>query len=59
MEYGSGGTDLLEAGPGDFLYMAPRAIHRESILTDQELQIVVVPSGSGEPVINVNGPEPT
>ncbi|HEV8571494.1 MAG TPA: cupin domain-containing protein [Actinomycetota bacterium] len=57
MEFGLGGSELLEAGPGDFLYVAPEAIHRESNPTDQESQIVVVRSGSGEPVINVEGPE--
>jgi uncharacterized RmlC-like cupin family protein len=57
MEFGMRGTDVLEAGPGDFLYVAPRAVHRESNPTDQESQIVVVRSGSGEPVINVEGPE--
>lgn len=57
MEFGLGGSEVLDAGPGDFLYVAPGAIHRESNPTDQESQIVVVRSGSGEPVINVEGPE--
>lgn len=57
MEFGPGGTEVLEAGPGDFLYVAPGAVHREANPTDQESQIVVVRSGSGEPVINVDGPE--
>src|SRR5207245_488951 len=30
MEFGPGGTNLLDAGPGDFLYLAPGAVHRES-----------------------------
>jgi uncharacterized RmlC-like cupin family protein len=57
MESGPGGTEVLEAGPGDFLYVAPGAVHRESNPGDEESQIVVVRSGSGEPVINVDGPE--
>lgn len=57
MEFGLGGSEVLDAGPGDFLYVAPGAIHRESNPTDQESQIVVVRSGSGEPVINVEGPD--
>jgi uncharacterized RmlC-like cupin family protein len=57
MEFGPGGNDQLEAGPGDFLFIAKGAVHRESNPTDQESQIVVVRSGSGEPVINVEGPE--
>ena len=57
MEFGRGGTEVFEAGPGDFLYVAPRAIHRESNPGDEESKIVVVRSGSGEPVFNVDGPE--
>ena len=57
MEFGVDGCEILEAEPGDFLYVAPGAIHRESNPTDQESQIVVVRSGSGEPVFNSEGPE--
>ena len=57
MEFGADGCEILEAKPGDFLYVAPGAIHRESNPTGQESQIVVVRSGSGEPVINSEGPE--
>jgi uncharacterized RmlC-like cupin family protein len=57
MEFGPGGGEVLEAGPGDFVYVARGAIHRESNPTDQDAQIVVVRSGRGEPVINVDGPE--
>jgi uncharacterized RmlC-like cupin family protein len=57
MEFGLGGGEVLEAAPGDFLYVAPGAIHRESNPTNQESEVVVVRSGSGEPVINVEGPE--
>jgi uncharacterized RmlC-like cupin family protein len=56
MEFGPGGSDVLEASSGDFLYVAPRTVHRESNPIDQESRIVVVRSGSGEPVINVDGP---
>jgi uncharacterized RmlC-like cupin family protein len=57
MEFGPGGTEVLEAGPGDFLYVAPGAVHRESNPTDEDSRIVVVRSGSGEPVFNVAGPD--
>jgi uncharacterized RmlC-like cupin family protein len=59
MEFGPGGTEVLDAGPGDFVYVARRAVHRESNPTGQEAQIVVVRSGSGEPVVNVDGPDAT
>jgi uncharacterized RmlC-like cupin family protein len=57
MQFGPDGTEVLKAGPGDFLYVAPGAVHRESNPGDEVSQIVVVRSGTGEPVINVNGPE--
>jgi uncharacterized RmlC-like cupin family protein len=57
MEFGPSGTETLDARPGDFLYVAPGAIRRESNPSDQESQIVVVRSGSGAPAINVDAPE--
>ena len=57
MEFGPGGLETLEAQPGDFVYVAPGAIHRESNPTVEESHIIVVRSGSGEAVINVDGPE--
>jgi uncharacterized RmlC-like cupin family protein len=57
MEFGPGGQEMLEARPGDFLHVAPGAIHRESNPTAAESHIIVVRSGSGEAVINVDGPE--
>jgi uncharacterized RmlC-like cupin family protein len=56
MEFGPGGTEVLDAGPGDFLYVAAGAVHRESNPTAEESTIVVVRSGSGAPVVNVDGP---
>lgn len=56
MEFGPHGAETLKGRPGDFLYVAPGAVHRESNPSDQESQIVVVRSGSGAPVINVDGP---
>lgn len=58
MEFGPDGCETLDGGPGDFLYVARAATHRESNPTEQESHVVVVRSGSGEPVFNVEGPEP-
>jgi len=55
MEFGAGGAETLDGRPGDFLYVAPGAVHRESNPSDQESHIVVVRSGSGVPVVNVEG----
>lgn len=57
MEFGPGGLETLDAQPGDFVYVAPGAVHRESNPTVEESHIIVVRSGSGEAVINVDGPE--
>lgn len=58
MESGPGGACVLEAGPGDFLYVPPGAIHREMNPGVDESTLVVVRAGSGPPVINVDGPAP-
>ncbi len=58
MEFGPGGTEILEAGPGDFVHVAPDAVHRESNPVREDSRLVVVRSGSGVPVVNVEGPEP-
>jgi uncharacterized RmlC-like cupin family protein len=57
MEFGRDGEEVLEAGPGDFVYVARWAVHRESNTSGDESQIVVVRSGSGQPVFNVDGPQ--
>jgi uncharacterized RmlC-like cupin family protein len=56
MESGPNGQAVVEAGPGDFLFVPRGAVHREANPGDTESQIVVVRSGHGPPVINVDGP---
>jgi len=56
MESGPGGVEVLEAGPGDFLYVAPGAVHREVNPGMEESHLIVVRAGSGPVVINVDGP---
>lgn len=56
MEFGPAGGSRVEAGPGDFVYVPPGVIHRESNPADFESQVIVVRAGSGEPVVNVEGP---
>lgn len=58
MEFGPGGAEVLEAGPGDFLHVPKGAIHREGNPTDDESHFVVVRGGHGPPTINVPGPAP-
>jgi uncharacterized RmlC-like cupin family protein len=56
MESGPGGSSVVEAGAGDFLFVPRGSIHRESNPADEELTAVVVRSGRGEAVVNVEGP---
>jgi len=58
MEFGPGGRDSFVAGPGDFIHVPPRAVHRERNPSEDELQAVVVRAGTGEVVVNVDGPDP-
>lgn len=56
-DFGSGGKESCEAAPGDICYVPKGAIHREANLGSQEGVAFLVRVGSGEPVINVDGPE--
>jgi uncharacterized RmlC-like cupin family protein len=59
MEFGGEGRDVLDAGPGDFLFVPRGAIHRESNPSSEPSELVVCRSGSGESVVNVEGPATT
>ena len=59
MESGPGGTSVVDAEPGDFLFVPRGSIHRESNPADVELTAVVVRSGRGRAVVNVGGPAPS
>jgi uncharacterized RmlC-like cupin family protein len=56
MESGPGGKEVVEGRPGDFLFVPRGTVHRESNPTEEESRAVVVRSGSGPPVVNVQGP---
>jgi uncharacterized RmlC-like cupin family protein len=56
MESGPDGGSVVDAGPGDFLFVPRGSIHRESNPVEEELTAVVVRSGRGEAVVNVEGP---
>src|SRR5918992_5773702 len=50
MESGTGGSEIVEAEPGDFVLVPRRTVHRESNPSDEESRLIVVRSGSGEVV---------
>jgi uncharacterized RmlC-like cupin family protein len=56
MEFGSGGEETFDAGPDDFVYVGKHVVHRESNPSDELATFIVVRSGEGEAVINVDGP---
>ena len=56
MEAGPGGRQLIEASAGDFLHVPRGAIHREGNPGSEPSEIVVVRSGRGPAVFNVDGP---
>jgi uncharacterized RmlC-like cupin family protein len=56
MEFGPGGSDAVEAGPGDFVYVPKGAVHREGNPSAEPADIVVVRAGRGESTVNVDGP---
>lgn len=57
MEFGRGGEESFDAGPGDFIFVGKGMIHREGNPSDEDATIVVVRAGEGEAVVNVDGPE--
>ena len=59
MESGPGGTEVIDAEPGDFLHVPKGAIHRESNRGEKESHLIVVRAGRGVPTINVDGPAPS
>jgi uncharacterized RmlC-like cupin family protein len=57
MEFGPGGQEVVEAGPGDFIRVPRGVVHRESNPSAQPADIVVFRTGRGESTFNVAGPD--
>ncbi len=57
VESGPGGRNVEEAAAGDFIYVPKGVIHRESNRLEEEAALVAVRAGTGEPVVNVDGPD--
>ncbi|MCI0438445.1 MAG: cupin domain-containing protein [Chloroflexi bacterium] len=58
IEFGPGGKELVEVGPGEVFHVPSRVIHREVTVGLESGVGFLVRVGSGEPVVNVDGPEP-
>jgi uncharacterized RmlC-like cupin family protein len=58
LEFGPGGSQSVDAGPGDFVFVPKWAVHRETNPSPQPATAVITRAGHGDPVTNVDGPEP-
>ncbi len=56
--FGPGGAQAVDAGPGDFLHIPKRVVHREVNSGSTTSQEVITRSGTGPLTINVDGPAP-
>lgn len=56
MESGPGGSNVVDAGPGDFLYVPKGVVHRESNSSSEPAIVVVIRAGHGPSTVNVDGP---
>ena len=56
MEFGPDGSDTVEAGPGDFVYVPKGVVHRERNSSAEPSDLVLVRAGRGESTVNVDGP---
>ena len=57
LEFGPGGEQVAEAGPGEFVHVPAHTIHRESNPTGELAIVVIARAGSGAVTVNLDGPE--
>jgi uncharacterized RmlC-like cupin family protein len=57
MDFGPGGRESVQAGPGDFIFNPAHVIHRETTSPDGEVEAFVLRVGEGPQVVNVDGPD--
>ena len=57
LEFGPGGRSIVDAGPGDFVHVPARVVHRESNPTDDPATAVIARAGTGIPTVNVDAPQ--
>ena len=56
LEFGGRGASIVDAGPGDLVFVPRRLIHREANPGDDRSELVGVRVGDGETLVNVDGP---
>jgi uncharacterized RmlC-like cupin family protein len=55
MEFGPNGSNTVQAGPGDFVFVPKGAVHRESNPSTVPADVIVVRAGSGESTVTSAG----
>jgi uncharacterized RmlC-like cupin family protein len=56
IEFGPGGSQSVEAGPGDFVHIPKHLVHREVNAGSTPSQEILTRSGTGPLTVNVDGP---
>ncbi len=56
IEFGPGGAESVDAGPGDFVFVDGGVVHRESNPAEEPATVIVFRTGTGRSVVNVEGP---
>jgi hypothetical protein len=56
MEFGPGGTRVVDAGPGDFVFVPKEVVHRESNPGDTHSEVIVVRAGRVHPLLTSTAP---
>ena len=51
------GGSVVDAGPGDFVFVPKRLIHREANPGEDRSELLGVRVGEGETLVNVDGPD--
>jgi uncharacterized RmlC-like cupin family protein len=58
LEWGPGGAEVVEAGPGDTLWIPGGVVHREGNPGEEVQRLFVVRTGAGPVLFAVEGPAP-
>lgn len=58
IEFGPGGLDRIQAGPGDVIVNPSGVVHREVTGEDGPAEAIVIRVGPGPLNVNVEGPDP-
>jgi uncharacterized RmlC-like cupin family protein len=57
LEFGPSGQSVVDAGPGEFVHVPARVVHRELNPTEQVAVAVIARAGTGASTVNVEGPD--